>query len=389
MNFDEEINRNGTYSLKYDCNKRRNKPEDVFPLWVADMDFKCPDDVLKDLHKKVDFGIFGYSEPDEEYFESLYNWYHNNFQIDLNTDWVVMTPGIVFALAMAVKAFTKESDYILINNPVYYPFSEVILDNNRNVISSDLILKNSHYEIDFEDFENKIKKYNVKLYLLCSPHNPVGRVWTKTELDKIIDICKKNNVIIVSDEIHSDFVWEGKHTCLLNYQEYLNNIIVATSPTKTFNFATLQISNILIPNNDLRLRFKKEIDKSGYSQLNLMGIVACNSAYKYGLQWLNELRDYLKENINFVDTFLKEKLPKIKLIKPEGTYLLWLDFKDLKLSNEELESLILNKAKLWLDSGSMFGKSGEGFQRINIALPRKKLKWALEQLEKTFNNIET
>ena len=219
---------------------------------------------------------------------------------------------------------------------------------------------------------------------MCSPHNPVGRVWTKEELDKIIKICKENNVIIVSDEIHSDFVWKGKHTCLLNYEEYLNNIIVCTSPTKTFNFATLQISNILIPNNELRLKFKKEIDKAGYSQLGLMGIVACNSAYKHGLPWLNELRNYLKENISFVDTFLKEKLPKVKLIKPEGTYLLWLDFRALGLSDEDLNFAILNKAKLWLDSGSMFGKSGQGFQRINIALPRKKLQWALEQLEKTF-----
>lgn len=384
MNFDEEIDRHNTFSLKYDCNKRRNKPEDVFPIWVADMDFKCPEEILKDLRQKVDFGIFGYSEPNEEYFESLHNWYFNNFNVNLKTDWVVMTPGIVFALAMAVKAFTKENDYILINNPVYYPFSEVIIDNNRNVISSDLVLNNSHYEIDFEDFENKIKKYKIKLYFLCSPHNPVGRVWTKEELDKIIKICKENNVIIVSDEIHSDFVWKGKHTCLLNYEEYLNNIIVCTSPTKTFNFATLQISNILIPNNELRLKFKKEIDKSGYSQLGLMGIVACNSAYKHGLPWLNELRNYLKENISFVDTFLKEKLPKVKLIKPEGTYLLWLDFRALGLSDEDLNFAILNKAKLWLDSGSMFGKSGQGFQRINIALPRKKLQWALEQLEKTF-----
>lgn len=384
MNFDEEIDRHDTFSLKYDCNKRRNKPEDVFPLWVADMDFKCPEEILKDLRQRVDFGIFGYSEPNEEYFESLHNWYFNNFNVNLKTDWVVMTPGIVFALAMAVKAFTKENDYILINNPVYYPFSEVIIDNNRNVISSDLVLNNSHYEIDFEDFENKIKKYKVKLYFLCSPHNPVGRVWTREELDKIIKICKENNVIIVSDEIHSDFVWKGKHTCLLNYEEYLNNIIVCTSPTKTFNFATLQISNILIPNNELRLKFKKEIDKAGYSQLGLMGIVACNSAYKHGLPWLNDLRNYLKENINFVDTFLKEKLPKVQLIKPEGTYLLWLDFRALGLSDEDLNFAILNKAKLWLDSGSMFGKSGQGFQRINIALPRKKLQWALEQLEKTF-----
>lgn len=384
MNFDEEINRHGTYSLKYDCNKRRNKPADVFPMWVADMDFKCPEEVLNDLHKRVDLGIFGYSEPDDEYFNSIYTWFNNNYNVNVQTDWIVMTPGIVFALATAVKAFTKENDAILINNPVYYPFSEVINDNNRTLISSDLILKDNHYEIDFEDFEKKVKDYNVKLYLLCSPHNPVGRVWTEYELNKIISICKKYNVLIVSDEIHCDFIWKGKHTCLLNYKDYLDNIIVCTSPTKTFNLAGLQISNIFIPNEPLRNKFKKEIDKVGYSQLNLMGISACNSAYKYGISWLNMLRSYLKDNISFVNNFLNNRIPNIKLIEPEGTYLLWLDFRAFNLPTYKLDSLILDKAKLWLDSGTMFGKSGEGFERINISLPRKNLKYALEQLEYAF-----
>jgi len=386
MNFDEEINRYNTSCLKYDFKAARGKPNDVFPMWVADMDFKCPDEVLSDLHKRVDLGIFGYSKDNENYFKAIENWYIKYFNTNLKNEWLVTTPGVVFALATAVKMLTNENDYVLINNPVYYPFSEVIIDNGRKIVSSNLILKNSHYEIDFEDLENKIKEYNVKLYLLCSPHNPVGRVWTKQELDKIIDICKRNNVFIVCDEIHSDFVWKGQHICLLNYSDYLDNIIVCTAPTKTFNLAGLQVSNIFIPNVDIKNKFEKEIWSTGYSTLNIMALVAGESAYKNGATWLNELKEYLKDNIKFVSNFLKEKLPKIKLIEPEGTYLLWLDFNDLTLSDEKINNLIINKAKLWLDNGTMFGEVGSGFQRINIALPRLKLKWAMEQLENAFKD---
>ena len=384
MNFDEDICRYKTNSLKYDFKSDRNKPEDVLPMWVADMDFKCCDKILDDMHNKINHGIFGYSKNDKEYYEAIYNWYRKKFGVELMQEWLITTPGVVFALATAVKTLTEENDYILINNPVYYPFTEVVEDNKRKIISSDLVLNNNHYEIDFDDLENKIKQYKIKLYLLCSPHNPVGRVWNNDELNKIIEICKRNNVFIVCDEIHSDFVWKGIHNCIIKYENYQNNIILCTAPTKTFNLAGLQVSNIFIPNKEVREKFQLELWNTGYSLINIMGLVACRSAYENGQEWLDELKKYLLDNINYVDTFLKEKLPKIKLIYPEGTYLLWLDFNELNLSDETIEELIINEAKLWLDNGKMFGISGKGFQRMNIALPRKKLKIALENLERVF-----
>lgn len=384
MNFNNEINRYHTNSLKYDFKKEKNKPEDVIPMWVADMDFRCCEEILNDMHKKIDHGVFGYSKEDSNYFNAVKNWYKKNHNVDLKKEWLITTPGVVFALSTAVKTLTNENDYVLINNPVYYPFTEVVEDNKRKIISSDLILNNNHYEIDFKDFENKIKDYKVKLFLLCSPHNPVGRVWTKKELDKIIEICKKYNVYIVSDEIHSDFIWKGHHICLLNYSDYQDNIILCTSPSKTFNLAGLQVSNIFIPNIKVREKFQLELWNTGYSLINIMGLVACQSAYEKGEKWLNECKRYILDNIEIVDKFLKEKLPKVKLVYPEGTYLLWLDFNELKISDDETEKILLNEAKLWLDNGKMFGKSGKGFQRINVAVPKKRLKQALENLEKAF-----
>ena len=386
MNFNDEIKRYHTNSLKYDFKKDKNKPEDVIPMWVADMDFRCCEEILNDMHKKIDHGVFGYSKEDNNYFNAVKNWYKKNHNVDLKKEWLITTPGVVFALSTAVKTLTNENDYVLINNPVYYPFTEVVEDNNRKIISSDLIIKNSHYEIDFNDFEKKIKDYKVKLFLLCSPHNPVGRVWTKNEMDKIIKICKKYNVFIVSDEIHSDFIWKGRHICLLNYSDYQDNIILCTSPSKTFNLAGLQVSNIFIPNSKVREKFQLELWNTGYSLINIMGLVACKSAYEKGEKWLYECKKYILNNIDYVDAFLKKRLPKIKLVYPEGTYLLWLDFNELNLSDEEIENVLLKEAKLWLDSGKMFGKSGKGFQRINIALPKEKLIQALENLEKAFKH---
>lgn len=384
MNFDEEINRYNTNSLKYDFKSLRNKPDYVLPMWVADMDFKCSYEILKEMHKRIDHGVFGYTKEDKRYFDAINNWYIKNFNTELKQDWLIPTPTVVFSLATAVKILTNENDYVLINSPVYHSFKEVIEDNKRKAISSDLIRNNDYYEIDFIDFEKKIKEYNVKLYMLCSPHNPVGRVWTKEELDKIIEICKKYNVYIVSDEIHSDFVWKGKHICLLSYKEYQDNIILCTSPTKTFNLAGLQISNTFIPNKEIRDKFQTELWNTGYSLLNTMGLVACQAAYEKGEAWLNELKEYLKDNIKFVDNFLKEKLPKVKLIYPEATYLLWLDFNELNLDDETIENIMINEAKLWLSNGKEFGRIGKGFQRMNIALPRKKLEEALNNLEQAF-----
>ena len=385
MDFNKEINRYNTKSLKYDFKEEKGKPADIFPMWVADMDFKLPENILEEIKERVEHGIFGYSKPDDSYKEEVKKWYKKHFNIEINKDWIVNTPGIVFALATAVKTLTKENDYVLINSPVYYPFSEVIENNNRKIISSDLVLtENYHYEINFKDLEEKIEKYKVKLYLLCSPHNPVGRVWTKEELLRVIEICKKHNVFIVCDEIHSDFVWKGKHTSLLNFKDYQKNMLVCTAPSKTFNIAGLQVSNIFIPNNIVRENFEKEIAKTGYSLINTMGIVACEAVYKNGEEWLNELKKYIVGNIDLVRAFLQEKLQKVRLIEPEGTYLLWLDFRGTGLTDEEIENKMTNEAKIWLDGGNMFGTLGEGFQRINVALPREKLKWALEQIEKAF-----
>ena len=385
MDFNKEINRYNTKSLKYDFKEEKGKPADIFPMWVADMDFKLPENILEEIKVRVEHGIFGYSKPDDSYKEEVKKWYKKHFNIEINKDWIVNTPGIVFALATAVKTLTKENDYVLINSPVYYPFSEVIENNNRKIISSDLVLtENYHYEINFKDLEEKIEKYKVKLYLLCSPHNPVGRVWTKEELLRVIEICKKHNVFIVCDEIHSDFVWKGKHTSLLNFKDYQKNMLVCTAPSKTFNIAGLQVSNIFIPNNIVRENFEKEIAKTGYSLINTMGIVACEAVYKNGEEWLNELKKYIVGNIDLVRAFLQEKLQKVRLIEPEGTYLLWLDFRGTGLTDEEIENKMTNEAKIWLDGGNMFGTLGERFQRINVALPREKLKWALEQIEKAF-----
>ena len=291
---------------------------------------------------------------------------------------------------MAVKAFTNEGDSVIIQQPVYYPFKETIEDNNRVVVNNSLKNVNGHYEIDFEDFERKVKENNVKLFILCSPHNPVGRVWKKWELEKLGNICVENNVTVVSDEIHSDFVYPGnKHTAFANIKEEFQNITVTcTAPSKTFNLAGLQVSNIIIPNDKLRKKFRKQISAAGYSQVNALGLVACESAYRNGRQWLDSLKEYLIENINFVRNYLEENIPSVKLIEPEGTYLIWLDFGELGLENEELEDLIINKSGLWLDSGAIFGEDGKGYQRINIACPRKTLEQALNQLKSGIDSLK-
>ncbi len=390
INFDETVNRNGTDSLKYDFAEKRGKPKDVLPLWVADMDFKTSSCILDELHKRIDHGIFGYTETGERYFEAAAGWLEKKHGLHIRYEWLVKTPGVVFALAMAVKACTGENDAVLIQQPVYYPFTEVIEDNNRRIVSNDLVLgEDGKYHIDFEDLEKKIAENHVRLFLFCSPHNPVGRVWTEEELQKIADICIKYNVVIVSDEIHQDFTFKGyKHTSLLNVDERLqNNCILCTSPAKTFNLAGLQISNIIIPDRKLRHAVKKQIAAAGYNQLNTMGIVACEAAYRYGGEWLEAVREYLQDNLEFVREYLSKELPQVKLIEPEGTYLVWLDFRGLGLDGEKLEDLILNKAKLWLDSGAIFGKAGEGFERINIATSRSILKEALERIKTAVNAL--
>ena len=382
-NFDTIIERKHTDCLKYDFAVQRGKPENVLPLWVADMDFKVSDKILEAIQDRVFHGIFGYTETGKSYFEAVAKWMRDRHGWEIRQNWLVKTPGVVFALAMAVKAYTKEGDAILIQQPVYYPFTEVIEDNNRRVVSSDLILQSDgKYHIDFEDFEEKIIKNDIRLFLLCSPHNPVSRVWTKEELLQIGEICVKHHVVVVADEIHEDFVFgDRQHHVFANLCEDFKQIsITCTSPAKTFNLAGLQISNILIPNRTLRTSFKRQIAAAGYSQLNTIGITACEAAYREGLDWYEDMIRYIESNISFLRDYLNNEIPQLKMIEPEGTYLIWIDFRKLGLTEPELEHLIVKDANLWLDSGAIFGKTGEGFERINIACPRKILKQALDQL---------
>lgn len=388
LDFDTVVDRRNTYSLKYDFAKERNMPEDLLPLWVADMDFKTSSYIQDAVIRQAEHGIFGYSEVKEEYFDVLKKWMSSHHGWNVEETWLMKTPGVVFALAMTVKAFTNEGDSVLIQQPVYYPFTEVIVDNGRKVVSNTLYQdENGKYQIDFDDFEDKIVNEKVKLFFLCNPHNPVGRVWSREELERLGDICCKHQVIVVSDEIHADFVFRGKHQVLANLKkEYQEFVITATAPSKTFNIAGLQLSNIFIPNQELKKAFRKQVDAAGYSQLNVMGLVAAKAAYEHGEEWYRAMFDYVKDNIAYTKQFIEERMPKVKLVDNEGTYLLWLDFRELGLSQNELEDLIIGKAKLWLDSGRIFGTAGKGFQRINVACPRKTLTEALTRLENAVNH---
>ncbi|MFT4107570.1 MAG: MalY/PatB family protein [Lacrimispora sp.] len=388
-NFDEIIDRKNTSCIKYDFAVQRGKPENILPLWVADMDFKVSEKVLEAIRQRVDHGIFGYSESGDEYFEAIQGWMERKHGWAVERNWLVKTPGVVYALAMAVKAFTEPGDAVLIQQPVYYPFGEVIKDNDRVIVDSSLVLgEDGKYHMDFEDFEKKAEENHVKLFLLCNPHNPVGRVWSREELERLGEICIRKDIIIVSDEIHQDFVLQGKHQVFADIsRELRDRTVTCTAPSKTFNLAGLQVSNIFISNPKLRARFRKQMSASGYSQLNVLGLTACEAAYRYGGEWHDQLMEYLKANLSYVREYLKEKIGKIKLIEPEGTYLVWLDFKELGLTEEEREDLIVNKAGLWLDSGAMFGPAGEGFERINIACTRSTLELALQKLEQAVNAL--
>ena len=388
--FDEVIDRRNTDCLKYDFAVQRGRPKDVLPFWVADMDFSIAQEIEDALVKRCQHGIFGYSEATDGYFAALQNWYLKHFNWQVQRPWLIKTPGVVFALAMAVKAFTEPGDGVLVQQPVYYPFTEVIRDNDREVVNAPLALVNGHYEIDFADLEQKLANPKVKLMFLCSPHNPVGRVWTKEELLKVGDLCLKYNVITVSDEIHSDFVWDDNaHTPFATLgEEYQQNCIVCTAPSKTFNLAGLQVSNIFIPNQKLRRAFRKQIDAAGYSQLNTLGLVACQAAYTYGEEWLTQVKAYIRSNITFVDDYLKQNLPQIKMLPIEGTYLVWLDCSALGMTADEREQWLWHEAKLWLDGGGIFGKEGEAFERINVACPRATLLQGLEQLKAAVEGLK-
>lgn len=381
--FDEIIDRKNTNSIKHDFCKEWGKPEDILPLWVADMDFPAPEAVTDALIRTAGQRIYGYSGSKAEYDNAVINWFAGRFGWRPEAEWIVKTPGVVFAISSAVRAYTRPGEAVLIQQPVYYPFAGSVEKNGRRLVNNELKYENGRYTMDLADFEQKIRDNDVKLFILCSPHNPVGRVWTRRELEAVADICLRYHVFVISDEIHCDFTYEGhKHTVFADIsQECADNCVVCTAPSKTFNLAGLQCSNIFIKNAEKRKLMKDTIYATGYDEINVMGLAACRAAYEKGGEWLEELKAYLAGNLDFVRLFLKERLPLIKLVEPEGTYLVWLDCSGLGLDEQQLEEFMVKKAKLWLDGGSMFGHRTGLFQRVNIASPRSVIERALRQLE--------
>ena len=387
--FDEIIPRRHTNSLKYDFAKERGKPDGLLPMWVADMDFQTLPEVREALAAKAAHGIFGYSDPDESYFDVLAEWFskRHGWEVDPHTS--LRAPGVVFALCTLIRCLTKPGDAVLIQEPVYYCFRFGIRDNGRRTVVNELRFDGEKYTVDFEDFERKIVENKVKLFILCSPHNPVGRVWTRGELEKMAEICLRHRVFVAADEIHEDFVYPGsKHTVFASLsKEVAANCAVCTAPSKTFNLAGLHIANIFIANAEVRKAFQKELDAEGFSQSNIMGLVGCQTAYRCGAEWVDQLIDYLRGNLSSVREAFRTRMPRLHLIEPEGTYLPWVDFSRLGLDTPELERFVVERAKLWLDGGTIFGAGGAGFQRFNIATPRTILQQALDRLEHAVRQI--
>lgn len=382
-NFDQIIDRNNTWSIKHDFKKENNKPEDVLPLWVADMDFVSPKCVVDTLKQVSEHGVFGYTKADDRYFAAVSAWYEKRFHWKIEKEWMVTTPGIVFAISVAIKVFTEAGDAVLIQPPVYHPFRRAIERNHRTLVENPLVLENGRYRMDLADFEQKVVDNHVKLMILCNPHNPIGRVWTREELTALSAICLRHHVFVISDEIHGDFIWPGHvQTPYASISEETRmHSMTCTAPSKTFNLAGLQTSNILIPDPVMRHKMYSEILDLGADGINRMGQFACEAAYRAGEEWLEQLLEYLYGNLALVREFTRTRMTEIQLVEPEGTYLAWLDCRGMKMTEEELIHFFSNEAKVWLDHGSHSGKEGEGFMRFNLGSPRSVIAEALDRIE--------
>jgi cystathionine beta-lyase len=386
--FDEIIDRKETGSVKWDHFKgmypEYNVTADVLPMWVADMDFRCPQAVVNVLKKRAEHGIFGYTSLEEGFFTAVQSWLGRRLGWHIDTGWIVPTPGVVPAVTYAVQSFTEEGDGVLIQTPVYYPFKNSCIKlNKRRAEEAKLIEKDGFYEIDFDDFEAKASKPDVKLFILCSPHNPVGRVWTHEELERMIKICQKHDVLIFSDEIHSDLIMHGyKHTATGLIDK--KNLIAAYAPSKTFNLAGLKMSVIVIPDDSIRRRFKAQIARDEAGGTNCFAPAALETAYNECEDWLEELLDYIDGNLRYTAEYINNNIPGVKARKAEGTYFLWADFRGTGLSTKEINRMVLEEAKIAGDLGEWFGETGAGFVRFNLACPRSTAEEMLKRLEKAF-----
>ncbi len=389
FNFNEEICRLKTNSTKWDSIDKEFGCTEVLPLWIADMDLACAPAIVNALTKRAQHPIYGYGHIPEEFFESAINWADKRFNTTIERDWLTTVPGVVPALNLAIESFSKVGDEVIIQPPVYYPFFSTIKNNGRNLVENPLVEQDGYYYMDLDDLEKKITS-KTKMLILCSPANPVGRVWTKEELLALTAICKKHNIIIIADEIHADLVYEkGTHTPFYSLSEDAANMsITFMSPSKTFNIAGLFSSLAVIPNKNLMTEFTHAILRASLENLNIFGIEAVIAAYNEGDEWLDELLIHLKGNAEYINDYLSKHIPEVKMKLTEATYLGWLDFRELGLIGDELNNFLIKDAKLGLNDGRVFGSDGEGFMRLNYACTRKTLEEAMSRLDKAVRNLK-
>lgn len=383
-NFDKLVDRRGTDCIKWDTLEKSYGSADVLPLFIADMDFEVLPALQEAMVKRAQHPTYGYTLPNPKYYESFIDWNKKRNQFHLEKDDMVAIPGVVCAISFALNALTQKGDKVLVNTPVYNPFFSSIKENGRQLVTSSLVKKDGRYVMNLADMEEKIKD-GVTMYILCNPHNPVGHVWEKEELEQVVELCAKYNVTIFSDEIHSDIIYEGhKHTPLLSVSEKAKEIgLLAMAPSKTFNIAGLKSSIMVIQNPEMRQKIKDAIN-AYHIGLDLFAYKATEVAYSEGEQWLNELNAYLLENAKFVVKYLEENLPKVKTFIPDGTYLMWLDFSAYGLTQDELMEKLKTEAKLALNSGAAYGEEGVGFARLNIGCPRFILEQAMDRMKNVF-----
>ncbi len=384
-NFDEIVPREGTNCLKYDAREMFFKSKEVLPLWVADMDFKTPDFIVDAIKKRVEHEIFGYTFRSDSYYQSIIDWMKRRYDWKIQKEWISFSPGVVAGLTFAIEAFSKPADGVVVQPPVYFPFFDSVKGTKRKMIENPLKVENGRYTFDFEDLKSKIDE-NTKLLLLCNPQNPGGMVWTLEELTELTNICLENNIMIISDEIHSDLIYNGhKHIPLASISdEIAQNCVVSMAPSKTFNVAGFSSSLLIIPNKTKKARYERAIGVGHLHMGNIFGTVAMEAAYTHGDEWLEQMLAYLWENYLLLEDFFKTKLPKVKVMKPEATYLIWLDFTAYGMKNKELFDFTIENAKVGLNDGGRFGTGGDGWLRINIGCPKSILVEALERLGKAF-----
>ena len=386
-NFDEIIDRSSSHCVKINRLKAVFGRDDLIPLWVADMDFLSPPAITEALVERTRHGIFGYTVPFDGYYQSIINWLKKRHDYQVTRNEITFVPGVVKGFAFAIEIFTQENDKIIIQPPVYHPFRIVPEALNRQVINNPLILEDGKYKIDFEGLKKIIAENDCKMLIFCSPHNPVGRIWNDDELKQLAEICYDNNILVISDEIHSDLILPGfKHTPFATVSEKAKeNSITLMAPSKTFNIAGIVSSFAVIHNKELKNKYMNYLTPRELDQGTIHALVATEAAYNQGAEWLDQALEYIQKNIDFVENYLKENIPQIKVIKSEATFLMWLDCRDLNLTQKELVNLFVNKAKLALNDGTVFGKEGEGFMRLNVSTPLSNIEKALNNLKKAIN----